>query len=161
MERTKDLLKVVLNITPGIVSDTEGNIPKNCSTFSMVDRIRQSLSFKYPVASYHLDWRIMLIIQYDLYIWSESSEKIINKKVGEMILMEYMWSFLEREWNNVINKSLLDSQSNFDEASNKVAKILGNTKGFLNDSVGDEPLALQYSLWYGILDLAQDLIKKI
>ncbi|PKC51347.1 hypothetical protein RhiirA1_483950, partial [Rhizophagus irregularis] len=48
-----------------------------------------SLSFKYPVASYYVGWR------------------------------KYLWSFLEREWIDVTNKSILDSQTKFDEVSNK------------------------------------------
>ena len=59
----------------------------------------------------------MLIIQRNLFTWSESSEKIISKKFGELILMEYLWSFLEREWIDIIDKSILDSQSKFDDVS--------------------------------------------
>src|SRR5581483_11664662 len=81
-------------------------------------------------------------------------------KFGELILMEYLWSFLEREWINVTNKSILDSQSKFDEVSNKVVKAFKNTGGFLNDLAGNEPLALPHTLWFGILDLAQNLIQK-
>src|SRR5438067_11066051 len=110
---------------------------------------RQTLSFKYPVASYYVDWRIMLIIQHNIFTWSESSEKIISKKFGELVLMEYLWSFLEIEWINVTNKSILDSQTKFDEVSNKVAKALRNTGSFLN---GNEHLALPHTLWFGILD---------
>src|SRR5581483_2553301 len=81
-------------------------------------------------------------------------------KFGELILMEYLWSFLEREWINVTNKSILDSQSKFDEVSNKVVKAFKNTGGFLNDLAGNEPFALPHTLWFGILDLAQNLIQK-
>jgi tetratricopeptide (TPR) repeat protein len=102
----------------------------------------------------------MLIIQHNLLIWSESPEKIISKKFSELILMEYIWSFLEREWVNIADKSILDSQTKFDEISNKVAKDLKNTGGFLNNLAGNEPIALPHTLWFGILDLAQNLIQR-
>jgi hypothetical protein len=102
----------------------------------------------------------MLIIQHNLLIWSESSEKIISKKFSELILMEYIWSFLEREWINVADKSILDSQTKFDEISNKFAKALINTGSILNDLAGNEPIALPHTFWFGILDLAQNLIQR-
>ncbi|POG79589.1 hypothetical protein GLOIN_2v1472338 [Rhizophagus irregularis DAOM 181602=DAOM 197198] len=102
----------------------------------------------------------MLIIQNNLFVWSESSEKIISKKFSELVLMEYIWSFLEREWVNAADKSILDSQTKFDEASNKVGKALKNAGGFLNDLTRNEPIALPHTLWFGILDLAQNLIQR-
>ncbi|PKY36794.1 hypothetical protein RhiirB3_460251, partial [Rhizophagus irregularis] len=93
IRRVRDLLKTALNITPGILTMAGINLPNDCSILSMLTQIRQSLSFKYPVASYYVDWRIMLIIQNNLFIWSESSEKIISKKFSELIpkqnLMKY------------------------------------------------------------------------
>ncbi|PKY18774.1 hypothetical protein RhiirB3_431654 [Rhizophagus irregularis] len=159
--RIKDLLKTALNITPGILTITGVNLPNdNCSILSMLNQVRQSLSFKYPVASYYIDWRIMLIIQHNLFIWTECSEKIINKKLGEMVLMEFIWSFLEIEWINITNKSISESQPKFDEVSNKVIKALKNTGNYLNDLSGNEPIALPYTLWFGLLDLAYNLIQK-
>ncbi|EXX62101.1 hypothetical protein RirG_164930 [Rhizophagus irregularis DAOM 197198w] len=102
----------------------------------------------------------MLIIQNNLFIWSESSEKIISKKFNELVLMDYIWSFLEREWGNSADKSILDSQTKFDEVSNKVVKTLINAGGILNDLSGNEPIALPHTLWFGILDLAQNLIQR-
>ncbi|CAB5204242.1 unnamed protein product, partial [Rhizophagus irregularis] len=158
IRRIRDLLKTALNITPGILTIAGINLPNDCSILSMLTQVRQS--FKYPVASYYVDWRIMLIIQNNLFIWSESSEKIISKKFGELVLMEYIWSFLEREWGNAADKSILDSQTKFDEVSNKVTKALKNAGGFLNDLSGNEPIALPHTLWFGILDLAQNLIQR-
>ncbi|GET55520.1 hypothetical protein GLOIN_2v1872937 [Rhizophagus irregularis DAOM 181602=DAOM 197198] len=63
----------------------------------------------------------MLIIQHNLFVWSESEKIII---------------------------------------SNKVAKALKNTGGFINELAGNEPIALPHTLWFGILDLAQNLIQK-
>ncbi|PKK66540.1 TPR-like protein [Rhizophagus irregularis] len=161
IRRTKDFIKAALNITPGILSITGVTLPNdNCSILSLLIQVRQSLSFKYPVASYYIDWRIMLIIQHNIFIWSESSEKIISKKLGELVLMEYIWSFLEREWVNAEDKSVLDSQTKFDEVSNKVAKTLKNAGSLLNDLAGNEPIALPHILWFGLLDLAQNLIQR-
>ncbi|POG70934.1 hypothetical protein GLOIN_2v1876362 [Rhizophagus irregularis DAOM 181602=DAOM 197198] len=160
IRRVRDLLKTALNITPGILTMAGINLPNDCSILSMFTQIRQSLSFKYPVASYYVDWRIMLIIQNNLFIWSESSEKIISKKFNELVLMDYIWSFLEREWGNSADKSILDSQTKFDEVSNKVVKTLINAGGILNDLSGNEPIALPHTLWFGILDLAQNLIQR-
>src|SRR5437868_3998270 len=55
---------------------------------------------------------------------------------------------------------MLCSQTKFDELSNKVIKGLKNTESFLNDLSGNEPLTLPHTLWFGILDLAQNLIQK-
>jgi len=55
---------------------------------------------------------------------------------------------------------MLNSQTKFDELSNKVIKALKNTESFLNDLTGNEPLALPHTLWFGILDLAHNLIQK-
>ena len=60
--------------------------------------------------------------------------------------MEYLWSYSEREWNVVVDKTMLDSQTTFDKVSNKLAKTLRNTGTFLNDLVGNEPLALPNTL---------------
>ncbi|GBC10880.1 hypothetical protein RclHR1_09990005 [Rhizophagus clarus] len=157
IRKTKELLKVVLNIVPGILSETSENtiLNDNCSVFTIITQLRQDLSFKYPVAPYYIDWRIMLIIQHNLLNWSDSSERIFNKKFGEMVLMEYIWGFMEREWNDVADKSILNSQIKFDELSNRFIKSLKNTSTFLNKS-----LALPHNLWFGILDLAQNLISR-
>ncbi|PKY28960.1 hypothetical protein RhiirB3_530189, partial [Rhizophagus irregularis] len=161
IRRTKELLKAALNITPGVLSATGVDLPNdNCSILSMLTQIRKCLSFKYPVANYYVDWRIMLMIQHNLFTWSEGTEMIISKKFCELVLMEHLWSFLEREWIDVTNKSILDSQTKFDEVSNKVTKALKNTGSFLNDLAGNEPIALPHTLWFGILDLAQNLIQK-
>ncbi|CAB5180630.1 unnamed protein product [Rhizophagus irregularis] len=161
IRRIKELLKVALNITPGVLSAAGVALPNdNCSILLMLTQIRESLSFKYPVSSYYIDWRTMLIIQHNLFTWSEGTEMIISKKFCELVLMEHFWSFLEREWIDVTNKSILDSQTKFDEVSNKVTKALKNTGSFLNELAGNEPIALPHTLWFGILDLAQNLIQK-
>ncbi|CAB5199847.1 unnamed protein product [Rhizophagus irregularis] len=144
----KDCLKATLT------SVTE--IPKAIP--SIITHLRQGLSFKYPIASYYVGWRIMLIIRYNLFILSE--DNVINKKIEEMTLMEYFWENLEIEWSNVVDKSILDSQSKFDEVLNGLAEVLMNAGSFLNDLVGNEPIALPHTLWFGILDLAQSYIQK-
>jgi tetratricopeptide (TPR) repeat protein len=163
LRRTKDILKAFLNISPGVLSIVAPGItiPNDSSIVQMLAQLRQGLSFKHPVASYYIDWRIMLIIQHNIFNWSESKENIISKKFGEMILMEYLWSYLEREWINNIDKTMLDSQTKFDEVSIKLNKALINTGNFFNDIInGNEPLALPDTLWFGILDLAQNLIQR-
>ncbi|GBC07944.1 hypothetical protein RclHR1_00780024 [Rhizophagus clarus] len=158
LRRIKDLLNTILNITPS--SKVAPISDENYSIESMITKLRQGLNSKYSVPSYYIDWRIMLVIQHNISIWSESSEGIINKKFAEMLLMEYIWSFLEREWNNVTEKSILDSQVKFDEVSNKVSKTLRNTGNFLSNLTDNEPLVLPHILWFGILDLALKLIQK-
>ncbi|PKK62470.1 hypothetical protein RhiirC2_790329 [Rhizophagus irregularis] len=163
IRRTKDLLKAALNITPGVLSTLAPGVPlpnDNCSILSMLTQLRKGLNFKYQVASYYIDWRIMLIIQHNLFNWSGGTENIINEKFLEMVLMEYYWSYLEKEWNDVTGNSILNSQSKFDEISNKLVKVLKNTGNFINDLAGNEPLTLPHTLWFGILDLAQNLIQK-
>jgi hypothetical protein len=87
LKKIKDLLSTILNIIPL----SKSAIPNNdCTVLSFLTQVRQSLNFKYPVASYYIDWRIMLIIQHNLFIWSESSEKIISKKFSKLVLMKYI-----------------------------------------------------------------------
>ncbi|POG60088.1 hypothetical protein GLOIN_2v808915 [Rhizophagus irregularis DAOM 181602=DAOM 197198] len=163
IRRTKELLKGALNITPGALSTLAPGVAlpnDNCSILSMLTQLRKGLNFKYPVASYYVDWRVMLIIQHNLFNWSGGTENIISKKFQEMVLMEYFWSYLEKEWIDVTDNSILDSQSKFDEISNKLVKAFKNTGNFINDLVGNEPLALPHTLWFGILDLAQNLIQR-
>ena len=147
----------MLNTTPEILSNATTD--DYDLALSMCNQLCQGLNFKYP-ASYYVDWRIMLVIQHNINKWSLDSEKVISKKFGEMILMEYFWSYIEREWINISDKSMLNSQTKFDELSNKVIKALNNTESFLNDLAGNEPLALPHTLWFGILDLAHNLIQK-
>jgi len=92
IRRVKDILKGVLGVAPGIVSKFAG-IPcpnDNNTLLSMIVQLRQGLTFKYPIARYYFDWRTLLIIQHNIIEWTESSEKIISKKFGEMIFMEYL-----------------------------------------------------------------------
>ncbi|GBC04058.1 hypothetical protein RclHR1_00550003 [Rhizophagus clarus] len=149
--RIKECLKAALNM-PSSASEIPKGIP------SILIQLRQGLSFKYPIASYYVDWRILLMIQYNLFILSGDLE--INKKIEEMTLMEYFWGNLEIEWANVMDKSILDSQFKSDEVLNELVEVLRNAGSFLNDLVGNEPLALPYTLWFGILDLAQSYIQK-
>src|ERR1043166_6818994 len=91
LRRIKELLGVALKIAPPAAS---GVTPNDISSIlSILIQLRQGLSFKYPVASSYIDWRIMLIIQHNLFKWSENSE--ISKKLEEMVLTEYLWSYLE------------------------------------------------------------------
>ncbi|PKY19548.1 hypothetical protein RhiirB3_469216 [Rhizophagus irregularis] len=154
--RLMTFLRTFFNIAPGALPGLP--IPNdNCSILSMLTQLRQGLSFKYPIASYYINWRIILLIKYDITKLSGSS-----KKFCEMMIVEYIWAYLEREWKNVANKTILDSldsQVKFDEISNKLIKTLRNAGSLINDLAENEPLALPDTLWFGILDLAQSLIQ--
>jgi tetratricopeptide (TPR) repeat protein len=149
--RVKNLLRTMLNIIPSKVAISNDNC------LLMLNQLCQNLNFKYPVASYYVDWIIMLTIQHNLFIWSESKEKFISRKFSEMIFMEYLWSYLEREW---INKNIFDSKTEFDVVSAKLTEELENTDSLLNEPTKNEPLILPDTLWFGLLDLAQNLIQK-
>ena len=93
IRRVKDILKGVFGVAPGIVSKFASGVPctnDNSTLLSILAQLRQGLTFKYPIARYYFDWRTLLIIQHNIIEWTESSEKIISKKFGEMILMEYL-----------------------------------------------------------------------
>ncbi|GBB89783.1 hypothetical protein RclHR1_01660002 [Rhizophagus clarus] len=153
MRRTKSLLKSVFGVAPQVKAEV--TTKEVGSLLSVLTQLRKGLSFKYPVASYYVDWRIMLIIRHNLFSWSG----YISNKFQEMVLMEYFWGYLEKEWIDVVDKSILDSQSKFEEVSNRLIKVLRNTGSFINDLAGNEPLVLPHTLWFGILDLAQNLIQ--
>ncbi|PKC58088.1 hypothetical protein RhiirA1_541273 [Rhizophagus irregularis] len=60
--RLMTFLKTFLNIAPGALPGLP--IPNdNCPILSMLSQLRQGLSFKYPVASYYINWRIILLIK--------------------------------------------------------------------------------------------------
>ncbi|EXX59329.1 Sgt2p [Rhizophagus irregularis DAOM 197198w] len=150
IRRTKKLFKTLFSLAL-----QEANSVSPNEIGSILTQLREGVSFKYPVASYYVDWRIMLIIQHNLFELSGS----VSRKFQEMVLMEYFWSYLEKEWTIVTNSSILDLQSKFNEVSNKLVKVLRNTGNFINDLAGNEPLTLPHTLWFGILDLAQNLIQ--
>src|ERR1043165_2437498 len=82
LRRVKEILKAAL----GITSTSGISINDNSSILTMLSQLRQGLSFKYPVASYYVDWRIILIIQHNINKWSSNSEKIIRseeRRVGK------------------------------------------------------------------------------
>src|ERR1051325_6843493 len=54
LRRVKEILKAAL----GITSTSGISINDNSSILTMLSQLRQGLSFKYPVASYYVDWRI-------------------------------------------------------------------------------------------------------
>ncbi|PKK64423.1 hypothetical protein RhiirC2_787519 [Rhizophagus irregularis] len=78
IRRTKELLKVALNITPENLIIAEFTLPlsNNRSILSLLAQVLQSLSFKYPVAPYYVDWRVMLS----------------GKKLGEMAFIFFFTS---------------------------------------------------------------------
>ncbi|RIA88923.1 hypothetical protein C1645_806542 [Glomus cerebriforme] len=156
LRRVKNMLSAILNITPSRVIDQNNNY----SILSMFTQLHQDLNFKSSVTSYYTNWRIMLIIQHNIFNWYENEKEVINKKFGEMILMEYFWSYLEEECIKTADKFMLDSQTKINEMSNKLSKSLNNTGRFLNDLIRNESLELPNTLWFGILDLAQNLIQK-
>ncbi|GES80193.1 hypothetical protein GLOIN_2v1846730 [Rhizophagus clarus] len=74
IRRIKDFLKATLNITPGILSMVGINLPN--------------------------DWRIMLIIRHNLFIWSEGSEKIISKNLENW----YLWNVSGAFWKEDVDE---------------------------------------------------------
>jgi hypothetical protein len=57
IRRTKELLKALLNIIPGVLSTIAPGVTlpnDNCSILSMLTQLRKGLNIKYPVASYYV-----------------------------------------------------------------------------------------------------------
>ncbi|GBC06864.1 hypothetical protein RclHR1_00710015 [Rhizophagus clarus] len=152
--KTKVSLKY---FTAGILSTAKVSLSNdNNLILSQFTQTRKDLNFKYPVPSYHVDWRIMLLIQHNLFTWTD-----IDEKFRELVFMEYIWSFVEKEWIDVTDKPILNSQARFEEVLNKITNnVLKDTRNFLNALADNEPLALPHTMWFGILDLAQNLIQK-
>ncbi|PKC02216.1 hypothetical protein RhiirA5_454560 [Rhizophagus irregularis] len=107
--------------------------------------------------NYNIDFLLIHLRDTLHSLHHNSSEKIISRKFGEMILMEYLWNYLEREWTN---KYILDSQTEFDEVLIKLSKELEDSDSLLNEPTKNEILTLPDTLWFGLLDLAQNLIQK-
>ncbi|CAI2166133.1 3899_t:CDS:2 [Funneliformis geosporum] len=117
IRRVKGILKAAIGVAPGILSKVASGVPcpnDTSSISSMITQLREGLCFKYPIARYYFDWRTLLIIQHNI-------DKIISKKFGEKVIMEYLWSYLEEEQNGV-DKTIFYSQIKFDELSNKIFK---------------------------------------
>ncbi|GES84508.1 hypothetical protein GLOIN_2v1877815 [Rhizophagus clarus] len=153
MGRARDFLIPVFSIASqvksGVKPDSVGSL------LPVLIQLRKGLSFKYPIASYYVDWREMLIIRQNLFNLSGN----ISKKFQEMVLVEYLWSYLEKIWIDVADKSILDTQSKFDKILTSLSETSRNVVTSLNDLAGNEPLVLPHTLWFGILDLAQNLIQ--
>ena len=67
----------------------------------------------------------MLIIQNNLFNWSEGSDRLFNKKFGEMILMEYLWAYSERER---LNEFFLDPNINLDDPNPEIEALINLNK---------------------------------
>ncbi|PKC04558.1 TPR-like protein [Rhizophagus irregularis] len=131
IRRTKNLLKTALNITPGILTTITGiNLPSDCSILSILNQVRESLSFKYPVASYYVDWRIMLIIQRNLFTWSEAHfylKEAVSLKPKEPIAYLICGEIFFWQSNYKGAKSNLRKSRNYKAKINNLDIILGNS----------------------------------
>src|SRR5581483_11944681 len=67
LRKAKDMLKAIFGATPEILATTKeaSCLNDNSSILTMLSQLRQDLNFKYPIATYYVDWRIMLIIQHN------------------------------------------------------------------------------------------------
>ncbi|RIB11926.1 hypothetical protein C2G38_2202133 [Gigaspora rosea] len=63
---------------------------------------------------------------------------------GESLLLECLWYCVSKSWSTPMSNS----------------ESLTNKKQFVNNLLGMEPLAFPHSLWFGALDITQELITK-
>ncbi|CAG8696927.1 16390_t:CDS:1, partial [Gigaspora margarita] len=106
-------------------------------------------SFKYPIAKWYSKWRELLFIRYLIEI---SNQELSTDKLRH---------FKEISLLDLISQHILNQISEQGTSTiEKFSEYLHNKKEFLNLITKKEPIAPPYSLWFGMLDLVQNIIHK-
>ncbi|CAG8543701.1 10197_t:CDS:2, partial [Racocetra fulgida] len=104
--------------------------------------LQEAFNWKYPISSWYYGWRTLLELHFNIQNFLQ--ECSLSLKYGESLLLECLWHCVSKSWSNPISQS-----ENFIKQ-----------KHFINNLLGNEPLAFPHSLWFGALDITQDLIAK-
>ncbi|CAG8649636.1 7252_t:CDS:1, partial [Dentiscutata erythropus] len=144
--RVKELLCMILGITPELIKmgiSHCADLPiNNGGVESLFKHLQRAFTWKYPISSWYYDWRTLLELHFNIQNFFQ--EYSLPMKYGESLLLECLWHCVSKCWSSPVYQS----------------EFLTNKKQFVNILLGMEPLALPHSLWFGALDIAQELIAK-
>ncbi|CAG8691526.1 14349_t:CDS:2, partial [Cetraspora pellucida] len=142
--RSKALLYMILGMTPGLVrTGTSHGVYLPISNVQLLFKhLQEAFNWKYPISSWYYEWRTLLELHFNIQNFLQ--ECSLSLKYGESLLLECLWHCVSKSWPNSISQS----------------ETLINKKHFVNNLLGMEPIAFPHTLWFGALDIAQDLISK-
>ncbi|CAG8741411.1 41481_t:CDS:1, partial [Gigaspora margarita] len=141
--RTKELLRKILGITPGLIKTGISHGALIDSGIELLFKnLQETFTWKYPISSWYYEWRTLLELNFNIQNFFQ--ECSLPPNYGESLLLECLWHCVSKSWSTPISNS----------------ESLTNQKHFINNLLGMEPLAFPHSLWFGALDIAQELITK-
>ncbi|CAG8677830.1 39537_t:CDS:2 [Gigaspora margarita] len=143
--RTKELLRKILGITPGLIKtgiSHGANLLIDNGIELLFKNLQETFTWKYPISTWYYEWRTLLELNFNIQNFLQ--ECSLPPNYGESLLLECLWHCVSKSWSIPI--------SNYESFTNK--------KHFINNLLGMEPLAFPHSLWFGALDIAQELITK-
>ncbi|CAG8792147.1 25380_t:CDS:1, partial [Racocetra persica] len=143
--RIKSILRIILGIAPGLVKtgvSHGADLPIDNGVELLFKCLHEAFNWKYPISSWYYEWRTLLELHFNIQNFLQ--EYSLSLKYGESLLLECLWHCVSKSWSNPISQS----------------EYLINQKHFINNLLGKEPLAFPHSLWFGALNIAQDLIAK-
>ncbi|CAG8606576.1 1819_t:CDS:2, partial [Racocetra fulgida] len=147
LRRFREAILGLINGASTIPSIASGNVPavlENSFTNNSLPKIINALNVKYPIAYWYPVWRELLLLHYSL--------KTMTRDLNYNILRFYNETYLlEALWQHAFNQGY--EQQKHDD----ILTILNNHKAFRGLWTRKEPTALPNSLWFGVLDLAQNL----
>ncbi|CAG8532838.1 30657_t:CDS:2, partial [Racocetra persica] len=147
LRRFREAILGLINSASTIPSIASGNVPAaldNSFTNNSLPKIINALNIKYPIAYWYPVWRELLLMHYSL--------KTLTRDLNYNILRFYNETYLlESLWQHAFNQGY--EQQKHDD----ILTILNNHKAFRGLWTRKEPTALPNSLWFGVLDLAQNL----
>ncbi|CAG8517294.1 39286_t:CDS:2, partial [Gigaspora margarita] len=143
--RIKELLRIILGITPALVKkgiSHGADLPIDNGVGLLFKQLQGVFGWKYPISSWYYEWRTLLELHFNIQNFLQ--ERSLPSKYGESLLLECLWYCVTKSWSNPISQS----------------ESLTNMKHFVNNLLGMEPLAFPHSIWFGALDIAQELSVK-
>ncbi|CAG8728997.1 1380_t:CDS:2, partial [Gigaspora margarita] len=147
LRRIRDFLLAFIHISPKAASTASGNITNILGIAESLPNFAKALNCKYPIIYWYPTWRELLLIHYSLENLAKDDIYSTLRFYNETYLLELLWQYVfDLSINQITPKEILNSQNEILE--------------FLNLWTKKEPTAPPNSLWYGVLDLAQNLSQK-
>ncbi|RIB16637.1 hypothetical protein C2G38_2189335 [Gigaspora rosea] len=143
--RTKELLRKIFGIAPGLIKtgiSHGADLLIDNGIELLFKNLQETFKWKYPISSWYYEWRTLLELNFNIQNFLQECSLCPN--YGESLLFECLWHCVSKSWSTPISNS----------------ESLTNKKHFVNNLLGMEPLAFPHSLWFGALDITQELITK-
>src|SRR6185312_12966272 len=144
INQLKVLFAALIEALPGmtgIMTAVETPID-NRATIEIYNKIQKTLQSKFSAGHWYKEWRYLYTIYQAFVEWSAVPihENLVVK--GELMLIKDLWRFGDQEWNKAVS-----AKSEVDGYKSKLKNML--------DCI---PESNSYSLLFGILEIAQNMI---